>query len=497
MKTINIFLAGRKELTTERDAIKAMAHDFNKKLVNKIAGKKLVVKSYDDEEFKNRQKQYDDYIRNQAHIAIFLFEEEIGEITSEEFEKATTAYKEKDLPEIIIFFKDKKIDTNGNIVPADDKALRALISEHLDDKTYYVGFSDTAKLKQEANKHVLGFLWPVVAKNMNTLLLTIGTLLLALLGIIGYYLWQQHKNAEPMLLFAGGGSVTNYLKMKGVDVKTYPHSIYEQMPSSHAWILLSEEGNKSLKESASTKFIPVCLSASQATEQDFVFPCSKEDFMRSMVICQYYLAEDTPTVYLSDGIRDELLNRKQRTGSDTVLSAKDINWLVETAAKGNKCVIYTTNPGSGTLKSFQKMMNEQNLDSILQWIDKKRTDKVIVFNEASSQIIDENRMFAFFGSTYYFLNELIFQQKKEKEIGETPKHNYTPIHVVNDKDSIITKPLYLYFIGKIEDKKIVIDKRIISLLKKYNPAFSYTPQSPIGNTSTSSVFFTIPKNGYK
>ncbi len=499
MKTINVFLAGRKELNVERDAIKAMAHDFNKSLLNKIARKKLVVKSYDDKEFNNNQEAYDNYIKNKAHIAVFLFEETIGEITTGEFEKATEAYKKKELPEILIFFKDKKIDENNKQVPADDKAVIALIRKHLDDKTYYIGFNDTNKLKQEVNKHILGFLWPKMGKFINGLLSTIRALMLFLLGIIGYGIWQQYKNAEPMLLFAGGGSVKNYLKkVKDLDVKTYPHSIYEQMPSSHAWILLSEEGNKSIKASASTKFIPVCLSASRATEQDFVFPCSKEDFMSRMVICEYYLHEDTPKVYLSDGIQTQLLQQRLITETDTTLNNKVIDWLVETTAnKDNKCIIYTTNPGSGTLKSFLRIMKKQNSDSLLQWIDKKRQDKAIVFNEASSRIIDEKRMFAFFGSAYYYLNELISQQNKEKENGETPEHNFKAYPVVDENGTLITKPLYLYFVGRIDDQKIKLDNSIISLLQRINPKFSYTPQVQLGKPSTSPVIFTIPENGYK
>ena len=495
MKEIKIFLAGRKELTAERDAIKAMAHDFNKSLVNKIAGKKLVVKSYDDEEFKNNQTAYDDYIKNQAHIAIFLFEEVIGKITSDEFKKASEAFKQKELPEIFIFFKDKKIDSNGNLVSSDDHALRALIGECLDDKTYYVGFSDTNKLKQEVNKHVLGFLWPSMGKYVNTLLLTIGALILSLLGLIAYNIWQQHKEAEPMLLFAGGGSVANYLKKSKVDIKTYPHSIYEQMPSSHAWVLLSEEGNKSIKESASIKFIPVCLSACRATDDDFVFPCSKEDFMNRMVICQYYLAEDTLAVDLSDKILEQLIQRKKITGTNTTeLIAEDIDWLVETTQQG-KCVIYTTNPGSGTLKSYQNIIKKQNSDSIIQWIKENRNERVTVYSDESSRIIDENRMFAFFGSTNYYLNELVSQQKKEKELDKTPKHGFTRFNVADDEGKVITKPLYLYFIGKIEDNRIIIDERIISLLKKINNQFSYTPQRILSKPSTSSVIVEIQEDG--
>ena len=99
MKTVNIFLAGAKDIVDERNAIKAIAHDFNTKLKHKIAGLSINVQSY--ENFNNNQLEYNDYIENESDIVIFLLKDKIGPITEKEFILAADAYKAKKIPEII------------------------------------------------------------------------------------------------------------------------------------------------------------------------------------------------------------------------------------------------------------------------------------------------------------------------------------------------------------------------------------------------------------
>ena len=103
-QNINVFVAGAKVLKRERDAvISALNHITNCSSRDYV----FRVKTYEDFDRslsnEGRQKEYNDYISNDAEYAIFILDSAVGGITMEEFEVAMNAYRKKRSPEIFVY----------------------------------------------------------------------------------------------------------------------------------------------------------------------------------------------------------------------------------------------------------------------------------------------------------------------------------------------------------------------------------------------------------
>lgn len=97
-QNINVFVAGAKVLKRERDAvISALNHITNCSSRDYV----FRVKTYEDFDRslsnEGRQKEYNDYISNDAEYAIFILDSAVGGITMEEFEVAMNAYRKKEV----------------------------------------------------------------------------------------------------------------------------------------------------------------------------------------------------------------------------------------------------------------------------------------------------------------------------------------------------------------------------------------------------------------
>ena len=464
MKKINIFLAGAKDIIHERNALKALAHDLNKQLKYRIAGIDIVAQSYED--FKDDQDVYYDFIVNQADIVIFILKDKIGEVTQKEFVKAANAYNEKKLPDIMVFLSNTKDENSSEI-----HIIKDLIKTHLGESFYYVNYNDTKDLKSKAKERILNYMWPPISKKMRFLRILTGILGLLLLGGFGYNLWQYLKPSEPILLFAGGGSVANYINKK-LDpcIELYPNSIYSRMPSSHAWVFLNEEANKKSFDSIKHKdldFIPVCLSANEANEDDLVPQSMKEKFKENNSILSYYVGRDTLVLYLSNQIwEDEKRSFNFYKNDSNTLSFKDLARIIKNYSK----YIYTTRSGSGTLLYYQShAMSKADADLIDLWL---KGGIVTVFNEMSDLRIlnsekNGRKLFAIMGSKNYFIKEL--ESCKEQD-----KFGYKELKIAGDNDQILNKKMFIYFVGQEDpedERKILIPNSVYSFLKKYDESF--------------------------
>ncbi len=104
-RTIKCFIAGSTKLESERDALRAAIAQTH----NHWTGKNVEILSYTYEDFERKviegghQQLYDDFITNEATIAVFIISGEIGEFTITEFEKALNAYKSGRHPQILVF----------------------------------------------------------------------------------------------------------------------------------------------------------------------------------------------------------------------------------------------------------------------------------------------------------------------------------------------------------------------------------------------------------
>lgn len=151
-QNINVFVAGAKVLKRERDAvISALNHitnDSSRDYVFRVKTYESFDRSLTDE---GRQKEYNDYISNDAEYAIFILDSTVGGITFEEFEVAMNAYRAKRSPEIFVY--SRMPSNNGGAI---SRLFRrheqfeevVAIRKHLSEiGQYYIEYRDIDDLK--------------------------------------------------------------------------------------------------------------------------------------------------------------------------------------------------------------------------------------------------------------------------------------------------------------------------------------------------------------
>ena len=103
-KQINVFVAGSKTLTQERDAVRSALSMISGSSSN---GYTFNVKTYENFErsltVEGRQQEYNRFISEDADYAIFILDKTVGGITLEEFGEAYNAYKRNSKPEIYVY----------------------------------------------------------------------------------------------------------------------------------------------------------------------------------------------------------------------------------------------------------------------------------------------------------------------------------------------------------------------------------------------------------
>ena len=148
---------------------------------------------------------------------------------------------------------------------------------------------------------------PNKQKNQTSLLLKKKTffgvvffLILLLLGDLG---WHLYRGKEPLVVFAGGGSVRNYLlENYFLDVREQPNSINIALASGSSWRVLSEEYQLRKKDGKMHKFITICLSAGEMSEKFYSEYLSN---MENTIVAAVYLGDDNLVTYMS---KDMLAN---------------------------------------------------------------------------------------------------------------------------------------------------------------------------------------------
>lgn len=151
-QSINVFVAGAKVLKRERDAvISALTHITN----NSSRDYAFRVKTYEDFDRsitnEGRQKEYNDYISNDAEYAIFILDRTVGGITMDEFEVAMNAYRKNTRPEIFVYSRMPNNEGGASSryftrhkQPEEITAIRKHLSEI---GQYYIEYSDIDDLK--------------------------------------------------------------------------------------------------------------------------------------------------------------------------------------------------------------------------------------------------------------------------------------------------------------------------------------------------------------
>jgi len=364
-------------------------------------------------------------------------------------------------------------------------------------------------------------------------------MIVVIILLFGFLIWQLVSNKktyketvseEPLLVFAGGGSVRNYLMELDPKILDIKNSINIAMASGSAWRVLPEEYHchYSKQESdSSNKFAAICLSA-EKIETSGNFYREYIPYLKNAIVAEVYLGDDPLVAYISKSAKDNL---KIKDVDSIILDtlAQNLQKIVE--SKKN-ILIYTTNKTSGTLeqykKSFQELkykksfhsqdskmlqdsIKELQLDSLKDTILIKRIQKSIKTRSIVDleKMMDDELAFTFYdmtpsnciyscyhpeespktstnyyndqfiilGSKYYYVKEFDKDKNKNKKI--------TELYIVNDERKPITKPMYLYFLAKIDpkdpnEKLFTVDHRIIEFLKRLENKIK-TPKQDVWN----------------
>ena len=462
-KTINIFVAGAKALKEERNALKALAHDLNSEYDDKRIGIHIKTKSYED--FRDDQNIYNHFIEEKADIVIFVLKDKIGEHTEDEFIKAAAAYKEKKIPEIVVFLNKDRQET-----PEIEK-IQNLLEEHLG-KRYFVEYEDSEELKMKAKKRIDYFVRPTFQMNQRANKWILSSLFALVFLFAGLFIWSYFFNthtgqtADPAgkrtpaldsttqsLLFAGGGTVNNFIKAKGINLDEYPNAIYASMPSGTAWPLIAEEYNRrtKLQNDNEMRFVSIILSAARADKEKMLKSCQEEVFYNDACIVECYLGEDSMKVYVSNKFIDNEkygINRNRHT-----ISASELrNYIIRYADTKDSVYFYSTSETSGTRGTYnQYLLNGNNKKDVNELCN----DKIHKYNET-----DPNR---------YFIEPYIVMGSNYYHPLNINKKDYTPYIFTDDNGKCVAKPIYLYFVAfknKNKPTYYTIPKRIFDFLMK-------------------------------
>lgn len=144
METIKIFLAGAKNLQEERLKLKALANALTFKYGQE--GKKVTINMSSYEDFGDRQSVYDNFIKNEADIVIFLFDQRIGDKTEAEIRLAYENQRQKKRPEIYSFVR--AFDTRTPEIDHMEEVLNTVT------ENYYVDFFNTEDLISKAKERL-------------------------------------------------------------------------------------------------------------------------------------------------------------------------------------------------------------------------------------------------------------------------------------------------------------------------------------------------------
>lgn len=442
-KKVSIFVAGSKELRTERYGLKALAQELNTRYNDHGVDVFVEMKSYED--FKDNQKEYNNYISHKSDMAIFVLDGRIGSFTKNEFVTAVDAFKQKQIPEIVVFLKNYEEETDGI------REILTLMKDLMGDHFFYVGYDDVADLKFKAETRITRFISPVdyirSVKNWKLAAALIAVAAL-LIGAGMFFFLNREKPAvqviryeedKPMLLFLGGGSVAKYMeknfKLDIGHIDGFPNTIYMGVPTGDLWNMLGEEYYKNEdfdpqnRNKTPQKFCPIFLAADTISMAQVAKAIEDDSNLKNnILIFQLHVGNDSIVTYvgqsLFDRIKKDSANHKLfsvRNGKN-YQNCEQLKQIIESVKEEH---VYTTSPNSGTFAAYKKILGEAYADKMF---DKNSGHKV--YNE--HRPITSGGEFVLLGSDSYLPPKMPYSSK---------------LYVDDGNDGLIYKLLHLYFVA--------------------------------------------------
>lgn len=425
MRSINIFIAGAKDLAPQRVQLKALISDLNHKFEEAKNGIRLNVSSY--ETFGNKQEEYNDFIVNKADLVMLVLKDRIGSHTEDEYLLALNNKNKTGRPNIVVFLQQQD-DLTTDI---------AYINGLLKNEDYYYSYVNDEDLILKAKDYIEAFatmsfspkkftprqtqmapassydnLAKESARRMGKWIIGILSFLLFIAVLSITYLIHQ-KNL-PQLIFSGGGSAKNFIeKTHDIDLENYPNSLYIHLPSESAWALIKDEAI-----TTEDNYYPICLSASPATAKDFLLSAHDDLERLNTAVIALQLGTD-PMIVWMDSTTAKSLNPKDLKNG--IINVKDLGNLLNESNLN----IYATNLKSGTRSTYAKILDSIcNLD-----LDKLHIDVFSLETKKGSI----NPPYVILGSSCYYVRALQSESHK--------------LSVVDNDETPFEKSIFLYFMG--------------------------------------------------
>lgn len=268
-------------------------------------------------------------------------------------------------------------------------------------------------------------------------------LLLVLVSLVGIgSCFYMSLEPVPLVIFAGGGSVKNFINSKyGVNLDSIessgiPKSVYINVPSEYGWTLLKEEISRFRKESNPRDFLYICLSADSINIDSLRSMGLKDEDSIYARIYGYHIGDDSLKVYFVKS------NHKERTIPIGALKKK-ISPFYKHSEQATTGKIYATSRRSGTLRRYQEIL-EVNFDTISNSL----------YYETVA--INDNKEVMVLGSSCY----------KPKLDNYNKNDTISSLVVTNENPKrIVKKPLYIYFVVFAKDR-FKPNKRIVDFFEK-------------------------------
>ncbi|MBQ7664336.1 MAG: hypothetical protein IJS43_03845 [Bacteroidaceae bacterium] len=450
-KIFQVFVAGSKDLKQERDALRVVVQKLNTLYNDQNIDVFVELKSY--EEFKDKQVEYEAYIREKADMVVFVLDGHIGEFTTQELKVAAEASKQKKkLPEIVVYLKEFNEETEE--IRHIQNTLKNILDDH-----FYVEYKDLDNLRTKVSERIrkavnsADHTRSMKKWRMISIFIAIASLLL--MGGLTYYSMNKlqkkqeetkvvHFDDEPMLLFLGGGSVANFLSEKFYPARIdhmesvggFHNTMYLGLPTGDLWSIIGEEYYKEyFNKDKVDKYYPVFLAAKPIDMKKVKNAILEDnlDIRNKMLIYQLELGEDPIITYFTgDSVLTEGVHYYMDKGRKCQ-NEEQLKKTIDFAFNNDDVLLYTTTLPSGTWDSYKEVLLKHS--DIITKVENNDSCRM-VFNDSKS--VSGKKYGVVLGSYYYHPKNPIFTNDNKI---------FVHYRAINNKLIPKTKKLYIYFIA--------------------------------------------------
>lgn len=446
MRDVNIFIAGATALAPQRLLLKALISDLNHRLRDEGKDMQYNVSSY--ETFGNDQERYNHWIREKTDLVIFVLRDKIGDYTEIEYNIAKQQQSATGKPEVVVM-----LNSYEQITPE-----IAYINGLMKGDKYYIKYNNDDDLVLKTKNYLEDYVATIqsasdeaACKPAKTTKFrwNIAFLLFAIIVVFAFLAGYIYKSKSPILLIAGGGSAKNFIeKYNDIKLSTYRNSYYVHMPSENAWLLLTEEV---ISPQTITRYYPICISASAASDKDFLKITTDQHFLRAGSVIAKKLGYDTLCVSVKN---DPYI--LSQLGTACILEGEiSIDKLMTLASNSDSVNVFATSVGSGTRAMYEQLFerNGGNLELL----------PVLQFSEDSDMpTLNIN------SNPYILLGSKCYTMKEVDKLTTTNGALHLNVYEEQNGRRVYSrKPMYLYFMGYNPDSnnQLTIPKQTLQLLQ--------------------------------